>query len=384
MSKMGGGTGGVKGGMSSAGGMSNMRGGPSMGQGRGGGNSGMSTMEDMRMGGGRDDGWSSDYGSTASSLSALAPNQRSSRSSSRQQRDVDPFGSVVDNYDDYYTDATSSLKYLLPPTTKNIQYKKTMTSGSSAYSGVQSPSTFTGGPSGSRWDGNEIVLREVEPRVYAADRYGRSQGGRIRNEGDGYDRRGPRYEAGRNERRPRGRGSEYEDDRYDSPRGRGSDYEDERYDGPRGRGSEYEDDRYDRPRGRGSEYEDDRYDRPRGRGSEYEDDRYDRPRGRGSEYEDDRYDRLPGRGSRYEDDRYDRPPGRGSMYEEDRYDDRSRRRPIYEEDEYDRAPRRGSTIGEFGGHERQRKRYAEDRNDRDFYKADRSFGRNMKYVDRRR
>jgi len=229
-----------------------------------------------------------------------------------------------------------------------------MTSGSSAFSGVQSPSTFTGGPSGSRWDGNEIVLREVEPRVYAADRYGRSQGGRIRNEGDGYDRRGPRYEAGRNERRPRGRGSEYEDDRYDSPRGRGSDYEDERYDGPRGRGSEYEDDRYDRPRGRGSEYEDDRY------------------------------DRLPGRGSRYEDDRYDRPPGRGSMYEEDRYDDRSRRRPIYEEDEYDIAPRRGSTIGEFGGHERQRKRYAEDRNDRDFYKADRSFGRNMKYVDRRR
>eukprot|EP00984_Skeletonema_dohrnii_P020868 scaffold10278_cov113-Skeletonema_dohrnii-CCMP3373.AAC.7 len=76
------------------------------------------------------------------------------------------------------------------------------------------------------------------------------------------------------------------------------------------------------------------------------------------------------------------------MYEEDRYDARSRRPPIYEDDcPDDRAPRRGSAVGEFGGHERHRKRYAEDRNDRfyeedRFYEGEERFGRNMKYVDR--
>lgn len=265
----------------------------------------------------------------------LAPNQRPSRSGSplRQQKDLDPFGSVVDNYDDDYIDATSSLKYLLPRTTKKIQYQKTMKSGSSAHSGVQSSLTFSGGPSGSRWDSNERVLREVEPFVYDDDRY---------------RRRSPR------------RRSSYEEDGYDDkrvPR-----YEEERYD--------------DRPTGRSQRYEEDVYDRAPRRGSRYDDEPYDRPRGRGPASE----------------DNYNRPPRRGPINEDDRYDDRSRGgRPMHEEDAYyDRAPKRGSTIGEFGRQDRQRKRYAEDRNDRLFYDDDRffegeeRFGRNMKYVDRRR
>ena len=340
-------------------------------------------MGNMRSGGngmGMDDDWSSDYGST-NSLSSLAPNQRTSRSSSRQPKDLDPFGSVVDNYDDYYTDSTSSLKYLVPPTTKLIHRKKTMKSGSSAHSGVQSSSTFSGGPSGSRWDSDEILLHEVEPSVYAADSYGRtSRGRRARHPDDGYDRRGPRYESDA-PRRGRGREPEYEYERDDRPRRRNSKYDDDNYDrSPRG--SRYGDDRYEDDR-----YEDDRYDRPRGRDSGYENERYERSP-RGSRYEDDSYDRPRGRGPQY-DNYYEAPPDRGSGYEEDRYDERPRRRQRYE-DEYDRPPRRGSTVGEFGGYERHRKRYAEDRNDRDFYEEDRfyddegRFGRNMKYVDRRR
>ena len=261
----------------------------------------MSQMGDMRMGGGRD-----------------GSNQRSYGSSSRQQKDLDPFGSVVDSYDDdYYADSTSSLQYLLPPTTKNMFSQKTMKSGSSAYSGVQSPSTFSrDGITGSRWESNDRVMREVAPYVY-------------------------------------------EEDRRRSPRGRRNRYEEDRYDRPRGRGAEYGEERFDRPPGRSERYEGDRYDRQPGRSSRYEDDRYDRSRRGGPAYEDD-YDRVPGRGPRYEDDAYGV------------------------------SPRRGSPVGEFGRHERHRKRYADDRDDRDFYEDDRfyedeeRFGRNMRYADRRR